>query len=307
MQQDMALLDRDTLDIVTSPTSIHIGDEGTLHIDGRESAFKLAPSASKQLTQHFDIPHRYFICCPSHLQAANLNHWFARSSDSRWALRISNAKVLGFNFMGEIPFGRKQLVDLLTHMEIEHPFETLSYNLHTDSLDMRLFIPGEQHSVGTLGNGAPDLVCPGLHLQCCEVGSPVLTIHGLVHRLVCENGLLPPSREVFFRHYTSTYDDDLVDRLKQDLYLALMVADESIRRMRIATHKKIKDPIGFIVAQATQRFTKDFAREAIHAYSREGAEPTLYCVINAFTRAAQIYPVQERLRIESFAGELLAS
>jgi hypothetical protein len=307
LQQDMAILDESILNIVVSPSSIHANCDGTYSIVGNADELKLTPSARRQLAQHLNIPHEYFISCPPHLQAVNSNHWLTLNNESAWAVRINDTKIQGFNFQGLIPFSRTQLVGLLAFLETKHPFETLSYQLQTDALDIRLFFPDEQHSVGILGSGLPDLVCPGLHLQCNETGTSILSLHGLVYRLVCENGLLPPPREVFFRHYTSADSANLMDLLQQDLESARLVAGESIWRMRKATNIKIKDPVGYIVAQATRRFTKGFVREAVDAFATEGAASTLYCVVNAFTRAAQRYPVQERLQIESFAGELLAS
>jgi len=68
---------------------------------------------------------------------------------------------------------------------------------------------------------------------------------------------------------------------------------------------KVVEPLEVIRKIAEERqFSQKFTDQVVSGYLAE-AEPSWFCVINAFTRAAQGLAPLQRIEMERFAGTLL--
>ena len=275
---------------------------GELCIAG-EARYKLQQRALTQLAKHLQIPLPYFNSCPTHIQAANVNHWLHEKNVRQWLLRFRGDTVRAVLVNRYAPPRNVDVLDALDRIKPESPFRIQSCHIDENTFDLRLDFPDHEASVGLLSDGRSDLLRVGIHVRNSEVGAEPLQVKAMVYRLVCQNGLLPGSpREIF----TIKLDADrLTDELARDIRYASQQAWTTVRPMREAHDVRIENPVGYIVAQATRAFSNAFAQECVDAFKREGADATLYCVVNAFTRAAQLHPIDRRIQIETFAGRLL--
>lgn len=158
-----------------------------------------------------------------------------------------------------------------------------------------------------LGNGVPDPHRMGWHLTNSEVGAAALRILEYVLRLVCTNGLvMRVAQKLFYRVHRATSDES-IDR---DLAYALALLPErweaSTKALRAARHDTMADP-----EETLRDFFADRAdirphTDAVLAAYREEPEPTRFGLVQAITRAAQQVGTEDRLALESLAGEIIA-
>lgn len=74
-----------------------------------------------------------------------------------------------------------------------------------------------------------------------------------------------------------------------------------------AREVRVVDPLEVIRKIAEERkFSQKFSDEAVSGYLAE-PDPNWFCVINAFTRAAQGLAPLQRIEMERFAGTLVES
>lgn len=146
----------------------------------------------------------------------------------------------------------------------------------------------------------------GFSIGNSEVGLSSLTIAGFVLRLVCTNGLIAREKMAeFSRRHVS---EDLLDHFPKVLANATSNVDAQRRRLTFSLESPVRDP-----AVTLRSFSKQFQlateeQEAVDWAWPQEEGPTMFHVVNTFTRAAQ-HPslvADSAYRLQRVGGTILS-
>ena len=163
----------------------------------------------------------------------------------------------------------------------------------------------------------------GLMLQNSEVGKKSISLNAFFYRLVCSNGLCMPSAIFSFnrKHTGDVLEDftagvgDLVSKLP-DLQERMKHAIERARAKTMTPKRSLgllnaalEDPDGArpLIKKLGGKETALTAlqHQVKHEADGMGGKVTRWGVVNALTREAQILSIEPRLKLETYAADML--
>lgn len=285
--------------------------DGTLMFEGEVGKF--SRHAFAQLCARLDlpgggtVPSGYLARCPGELAAGHVNHWLSRPERAEQKVLIRACKdgrrrrlhlraVLSDRYatVDHLP-----LLQTLQGLVPKSGLALQAWSLDDEQLTLRLLYRGDHPA------SLQDPLRVGLHVSNSEVGLGRISITPLITRLVCTNGLVVRVAELggIHRRHVGKTGERLEAMVHAALPQVLEEADEACRRFVRLRETPAPAPV--------EEFLKQTAREAelpetavplaLHVLEGE----TLYDVINAYTRAAQRFPVAERVRIETAMSRFL--
>ena len=292
-----------------------VEEDGSFRYNG--SAARLTRHSLGQLCSRMklpdggSVPAGYLARCPSELAAQNLNHWIRQlpqGEDVRALVRCRESGAGRSETVRAVLSPRYAFADHLDLLlalreglgEVPgHAFRLAAWSLDDFRMTLRLHLDGENPAT------LDDLLRIGVHLSNSEVGLGSISIQGLITRLVCSNGLVVKVAElgIVQRRHVGRAGESLDALVREGLPRVLAGVREAARRFVLLKDKPVDGPIEEYLEKTARRFDLPEAVVPKALSSLEGE--TLYDLVNAFTRAAQGFPVAERLQVETAMSAFL--
>ncbi|MBM4295779.1 MAG: DUF945 domain-containing protein, partial [Deltaproteobacteria bacterium] len=239
--------------------------------------YPLETIAQRSICSRLAIPFEYLRRCPREIQAQNLNYWLTHECNDKLFFRFDGAQVRA------VFTPRYRPVD---NLEVLERLEQLGYGgevqvqCRLDARFLSLSIPdsGQTFSV----NG--DKITPGLSIANSEVGLSSLRISAFFLRLKCTNGLIARTQiAAAYRHVSRRILEELPTVLSEVAGQLHQQRD----KFRISLESRVDEPLNTINSFNRQfQLGKREQEAVIRGYHHEPG-PTLFHIINAYTRAAQ--------------------
>ncbi len=267
-------------------------DSGFLNSGDR--SFELDDRGMKRLCQRVKAPAAYLQELPGCLQNALIQHHLGREMSQAREVEIL---ATGTNFVG---FGRADLVRLsgrevmLAVYEAtgrsESDLDVVNFRVDIDSLRFDLIAHTAQREV------VPgDAIEAGVRVQHSLIGAYATTIEGYMLRLVCQNGMVhrecvgsrrtPRTRRLLSAHRgAKLLQLDQVKRLTATRFSQIEAKLGGLSRL--TTEPAVFNQLAENWLSRARLSTERLLPELREAWHHEGAEPTVYGVVNAFTRVA---------------------
>lgn len=268
----------------------------TVNIDGITHGMR--PIAQRSIACRLGIPFQYLQKCPSQIQAVNMNHWIEKERNDHLFFRFDGEDVRA------VFTPRYKPVD---NIEILQKLDSLKYGpdtevqCHLDAEFMLLNILNGHESFSING----DRMRPGISISNSEVGLAALSISAFILRLVCTNGLIARTRmDNSYRHVSTR----ILDRFSEVLDTVSLELENQRRQFRLSTQSEVKDPLSTIESFNRQFQLSERERKAVEwAWPQEAGE-TMFHIVNAYTRAAQIdgLSAESGYRLQKVSGDILA-
>jgi hypothetical protein len=311
-----------SLDIICKDEDIEaIPDEkfGILLRISNRGAWPLAEWAHKQLAEKLEIPKRYYDRMLKsgklELLAENINAWLG---GKRKLIRVLDGRIRA------ILSDRYRIIDnydlvflALDEFKKKETIEIYRIDLTETMLYLKVI---DRTLVDTVKG--EDVVYGGLIIRNSEVGASALRIEPFILRRVCSNGLILQHslKKIHLGRQTLEIDEmdwsdetkELEDRVLwskvRDIIRAAFdreVFSSWVKRLKESIEVKVEKPIKAVNNIVRHLNLTEEEREKLLAYF---SEPTKYGLINAVTNlAGQTKNVEEQVRLEEFAGKILAS
>ncbi len=261
-------------------------------------SFSLTELATGQLCQKLGIPVRYFHRLPDGMKAFVANYELHGIDHSRhFLLRGRGDRIRAFLSARYVTYNNAQVIECLQALLKEAPVMIRRFIL--DDSQMYLKIVGLEMVEKTCGLKA------GVMIGNSEVGLAPVSVEPFVYRQPCTNDLVVAD-EITYRHrHIHVKVSELAGRLAEAIKQAFDAAHSLSAAFRQSRDEVITEPVETIRRLGGQaRLYEPFVDRVVESYDRE-PEPTLFGVINAFTRAAQELPPLARIEVERFAGRVL--
>jgi hypothetical protein len=167
-----------------------------------------------------------------------------------------------------------------------------------------------------------DIVYGGLIIRNSEVGASALRIEPFILRRICSNGLILQhslkkihlgreileTNEIDWSDETRELEDRVLWSKVRDIIRATFdreIFGLWVKRLKESIDVKIEKPVKAVNNIVKHLNLSEEEREKLLAYF---SEPTKYGLINAVTNlAGQTKNVEEQVKLEEFAGKILAS
>jgi hypothetical protein len=263
-------------------------------------SFAVLPSAQRLLANRLRVPYSYLARCPQDLQADNLNYWINQESRNRQSLfcRFDGSNLRAVFTERYTPIDN---IEVLTRM-LDYGFDpSRNIQFRLDEEMMLVKVPEYHNSFLLSGN---DRIVPGICIANSEVGILALSIEAFYYRLVCTNGLIAKTKvDARYKHISRKVMDEFPMVLEGVVSQSRYGHD----RFRISAQTAVDNPENSIEAFARQFQIPQEQTEIIkHAYYQEPGA-TMFHVINAFTRAAQlsVLSATDSYQLEKTAGTIL--
>jgi len=282
---------------------IRCNSDGTLYSLKRKT--KGAAPTPLALSQLADlvIPHKggnFVVHAPFDLRARCLNYYLAKKNGS-CLLRGKDRTIRGI-LADYTAYDNRHLLQAASLALGDIEYELKSYFLGDESFWISITVPRL---------GAPDLggLTGGIRLGNSEVGLRSVCCYALVWRQVCSNGLMGWTERAIFRkvHRGRFSIEELTEKLQVAIAEALERADDTIDKLRASASEKVLDLAAVIDRIVERRHLTEEFREAIIGamYVEPQYTGSLFGLVNAMTRASQIYAGDRRVQMEREAGRLL--
>jgi hypothetical protein len=309
-----------SFDIVADDAEIYVIAHGELGLmlgvidHGR---WPLTEWAHSQLAEKTGIPKKYYDRMLEaeefELLADNINTWLR---DGKRLIRILDGKVRA------ILSDRYRIIDNydLVFLALDEFQKKETIEVHRiDLTDTMLYIKAIDRTL-TDTIKEQDMVYGGLILRNSEVGASALRIEPFILRRVCSNGLILPKtlKKIHLgRQITEIDDINWSDETKEleDKALWSKVRDiiratfdkqtfqSWVEKLKESTKIEIKKPMEAVNNIVGHLGLSEEQKQKLLMHF---SEPTKYGLINAVTNlASQTKNVDEQVRLEEFAGEIL--
>jgi len=252
------------------------------------------------------VPAGYLSRCPEVLAAENLNHWLQgwKCRDRRVFVRTKEAATTGPQVRAVLSdryavADHRVLLEALCELVPRYDLVLQAWSLDDEQLTVRLSARGE-HPVSLR-----DPLRIGVHISNSEIGLGRIAITALITRLVCTNGLVVKAADLggIHRRHIGRAGEDLETVIRSGMGKVLEEADVACRRFVRLREEPAPSPVDEFVRTSVKRY--DLPERVGPLALQHLAGETLYDVVNAFTRAAQTFPVHERLQIETTMSQFL--
>ena len=270
--------------------SVRIGGESHL----------VRPIAQRSIAYRLGIPIQYLRRCPSEIQAYNMNYWIEKERNEELFFRFDGEEVRA------VFTPKYKAVD---NFEVLERLDSLGYGpdtrvqCHLDAEFMSVNIPDRTK---TFSIGAEEMT-PGISISNSEVGLASLSIAAFVLRLVCTNGLISKTQvDASYRHVSRkilSEFPEVLERVSHEIGIQR-------ERFRVSTETKVDDPKRTIENFNRQlQLSQEESIAVDHGVQLERLEEgdTMFTVVNAYTRAAQVegLSAESRYRLQKAAGTIL--
>ncbi len=266
--------------------------------NGNGGSFALTPLATQQLCLKLEIPVRYFRRLPEGMRAFLVNYELTCFDHrTHFLLRGRGEKIRAFLSARYVTYNNAQVIEAVASLLREAPVQLRRFIL--DDSQMYLKIIGLETVEKSCGLRA------GVMIGNSEVGLSPVTVEPFVFRQPCTNDLVVAD-EITYRHrHIHVRVSELASRLAEAIKQAFDAARSLSSVFRQSRDDIITGPVETIKRLGVQaRLSEPFVDRVVESYDRE-PEPTLFGVINAFTRAAHELPPLARIDVERFAGRVL--
>jgi hypothetical protein len=284
-----------------------------------KGAWPLTEWAHSQLAEKLEIPKRYYDkMCESkkfELLSENINTWLG---GKRRLIRILDGKIRAILSDRYRIINNYDLVFLaLDEFEKKETVEIYRIDLTETMLYLKAI---DRTLVDSIKN--EDIVYGGLIIRNSEVGTSALRIEPFILRKVCSNGLILEHslkkihlgrqtleiNEIDWSDETRELEDKVLWSKVRDIIRATFdreVFNTWVKKLKESIEVKIEKPIKAVNSIVRNLSLGEGEREKLLIYF---SEPTKYGLINAVTNlAGQLKNVEEQVRLEEFAGKILAS
>jgi len=275
--------------------------------------------AHKQLSEKLEIPKRYYDRLREsgklEILSENIDAWLR---GKRRLIRILNGKIRA------ILSDRYRIIDnydlvflALDEFKKRETIEIYRIDLTETMLYLKAI---DRTLVDTIKD--EDIFYGGLIIRNSEVGASALRIEPFILRRICSNGLILEhslkkihlgrqtliTDEIDWSDETRELEDKAFWSKVRDIIRATFdreVFNTWVKKLKESTKIEIKKPIEAVNNIVRHLNLSEEEREKLLIYF---SEPTKYGLINAVTNlAGQTKDVEEQVRLEEFAGKILAS
>jgi hypothetical protein len=295
--------------VLLSDTTIDA--EGTWQFNG--AGGKLSRHALGQLCARLvlppggTVPASYLARCPSLLAALNLNYWLSEPGQrqqrvlvrAREAEETSGCMIRAVLSDRYVPVDHRPLLETIREWAPRHQLTVQAWSLDETALTLRLVVPTDHPA------SLRDPLRVGVHVTNSEVGLGAVAFSAFISRLVCTNGLVVKVADLggFHRRHIGRIGELLAELVNEALPRVLTAAERAGYRFAQLREQAAPQSVDAFVQQTAQRL--DLSHEWVPRVVALLEGETLYDVVNAFTRAAQPFPVAERVRIETAMSQFL--
>jgi hypothetical protein len=282
--------------------------------------FSLTDWAHNQLADKLGIPRKYYEKMrnsgKSELLAENINAWLGekerrliRILDGRIRAILSDRYRMMDNydivFLALDEFKKKETVEI-------YRIDLTETMLYLKAIDRTL----------TDSIKEEDIVCGGIIIRNSEVGASALRVEPFILRKVCGNGLILQQSlkkihlgrqkveigEIEWSDETRELEDRVIWAKVRDIIRATFdkqIFRSWVKKLRESTEIKIEKPMEAVNNIVSHLGLSEEQKQKLLMHF---SEPTKYGLINAVTNlASQTKNVDEQVRLEEFAGEILQS
>ncbi len=246
------------------------------------------------------------------LVATQFNHWTSKETRQvlvRMRIHENGQGVIrGFLSDRYSILDNKDVFDGLSRIiETTPEAELTSTHIDDRRAHIRLSFPELSADFGLNPEGKPDILRVGVDIVNSEVGASSLRITPVVYRLVCTNGLKgwAPTGERFVQRHMHLTTNELYGRMSTAVVDAIRGGDTMIETLQGARKTKVEEPLDIIKELAAKQTYSQTVTDTAQRNFLIEPEPSLYGIMNAFTRTARDLPNERRLEMEEFAGSLL--
>lgn len=254
------------------------------------------------------VPAGYLARCPAPLAAENLNHWIERmpvGESPRVMVRCRHDGVAPEVARAVLSdrYAVADHLELLTSLREMLPGQRLGLSAWSlDDVQMTLRLMVDRDHPASLD----DPIRVGLHISNSEVGLGRISVHGLITRLVCSNGLVVHLADLgsVHRRHVGKAGESLKEVIHEGLTRVMVEVHEAASRFVRLREEPVPEPMeAFLEKTAKQaNLPEALARKAWELAEGE----TVYDAINAFTLAAQSLKVADRVEAEAAMSRFLA-
>lgn len=306
---------------------LHVLHEGlhNIKLDTGNNQTLFTSLSLQQLCTTMDIPSSYIRRCleagEAQLAAENLNHWLYKQDDARELfLRmtketndeagLSNDRLHGVLSNKYVTFDDTEVVRL-TEDELSEQggYKIHGFSINPDQMRMRL-ISDKTIDLSPKDdmNGRGGGLHLGLDISNSRVGVSSFSVKIILYRSACDNGMIFGWNDAhyFKRRHSGTLSGEIRSSFRK-------VLGELPDFMTHCQGQITKNMTKEITAKDLDDLLNEFRVEAVNSVATaaeiRGAmgqyEMTSWGFINAITQVAQQYQLEQRDRMESFAGALL--
>jgi hypothetical protein len=284
--------------------------EGTWQFNG--AGGKLSRHALGQLCARLvlpeggTVPASYLVRCPSALAAENLNYWLAAPGQREQRVLVrTREEDAGVDTIRAIlsdryvPVDHQHLLATLRDLALRHQLTVDAWSLDDHLLTLRLLVRADHPA------SLADPFRVGVHVSNSEVGLGAVAFSAFISRLVCTNGLIVKVADLggFRRRHWGRSGESLPAVVQEVLPQVLATAERAGYRFARLRGQRHPLAVEALVARTAQQL--ELSQEARQSVLARLEGETLYDLVNAFTLAAQAFPVAERLRVETGMSQFL--
>ena len=269
-------------------------------------AHRLSRRSKMQLLTRLGMPEKVMDRLPAGLRFATVNHLIQQYEEGqmmtfrtvnveeqRTVRALVTDRYTPLDDVDIIPYVADVLAD--TDAQVERVM------FDEDYTHLRILFPRTQVEVKK-----GDVIQTGISFSNSETGMRAVRIEPFSFRLICTNGMTSTQMDgaTSIRHIGNAA------RMKDAVWRAVEDARVGASRMQDAFRKALEhavmDPIKAINDHGSDKLTQDQLKAVLAAYTVE-PDPTLFGVINAFTRGAQMMgDMETRYEVERVGARLLA-
>ncbi len=274
-----------------------------LSFDGLESVnisnepHLLRPLAQQSIAWRLGIPINYLRKCPPEMQAYNMNHWIKEEKNEELFFRFDQQDVRA------IFTPRYKPVD---NFEVLERLDSLGYKSDTR---VQCHLDAEFMSVSVLDGNQTfsvngDKFTPGISISNSEVGLASLSIAAFFLRLACTNGMISNTEvSASYRHISLK----ILGEFPKVLERVSFELGQQKSQFRISMQTPVENPIMTIESFNRQFQIGEKEREAVKWGWEQEVGKTMFHVVNAFTRAAQLegLSAEASYRLQKVGGMVL--
>lgn len=266
----------------------------------------LARRAKLQLCARLGMPEKVLDRLSPGLRFAAINHLIQQyEGDSMMTFRTiagdDKRVVRALVTDRYTPLDDVDIVPIVADVLADTDAEVKLATFEDDYTHLRIVFPKTQTEVKR-----GDIIQTGISISNSETGMRAVRFDPFNYRLVCTNGMTSTENtgSTSLRHIGNAA------RLKDSVMRAIEDARSGAHLMQAAFKKalehSVSDPIKAINDHGMDKLTQDQLKAVLAAYTVE-PDPTLFGVINAFTRGAQMMgDMETRYEVERVGARLLA-
>lgn len=300
-------------DVVMPLHQLFMYDNGLVSGEGLDP-IPLGDSALSQICANLRLPTQYMKKLSSQrpdLVASQVNFYLQNTKNlGNKKVRIKNNRIQGFVSERYVPF------DNLSFLETVHDatqgidgLQIKHYNISDRKLHMRLVFENICADFGNDIRGDKDKIFVGFDLENSEIGFRSINLTPVIWRLVCTNGMrkIYSSGEVLKQRHSKFEVAALQERLVTSISNSSEFGIDMLNALHRSRSVKVDD-----VELTIENFCKSYQiskrqMEVVKENFKHDPEPTMFGIINSFTRTARDFEDNEqRISLENITGEMLA-